>query len=108
MHHSPTPDSEMSNSIKEEVDAINKSLDAGLPPDTPLGPTGKFPEGKLTDKDEGETAFRIGSVEGKVVLEFGEPTAWVGMSPEQAMALAKILYKRAKHIIRHKIVVSGR
>lgn len=107
MHHSPTPDPEMNAMVKETLNAIDENKNE-LPKDTPLGPTGQFPEGKLTDKDEGETAFRIGTVEGKVVLEFGEPTAWVGMSPEQAMGLAKILYKRAKHIIRQKIVISGR
>lgn len=59
----------------------------------PLGPTGRFPEGKLVDHDAGEIQMRVGLKEGKIVMEFGTPTAWVGMTPAQASAMAESLSK---------------
>jgi hypothetical protein len=56
-----------------------------------LGPTGRFPEGKLTPQDEGELKFFVGVKHGKVVIQFGSPVSWVGMPPEKAMELAQLL-----------------
>ena len=100
MHHSTRDDREMDNAMDKFLSSPEGKANGEAPAGTQLGPTGMFPEGKLTKQDEGETAFRIGTVEGKVVLQFGAPTRWVGMSPEQAIALSKILYKRGKKLIR--------
>lgn len=63
----------------------------------PYGATGKFPLGKVSDDDEG--ALKIGVVydelNGIVRLDFGKPTAWIGMPPEQAVDLAKLLMRHA-------------
>lgn len=61
-----------------------------------LGPTGKYPQGKLTPKDEGEIRIAVGSKDGKVVMDFGKPTAWIGMDPEQADAIADSLREHAR------------
>jgi len=60
-----------------------------------LGETGKFPDGKLTDHDEGEIVFAIGVKDNKVVMHFGKSVAWVGMTAEQARQLSNILDLRA-------------
>ena len=62
-------------------------------PPANLGATGRFPDGKLIDADQGEIAFAVGSdpKTGKVVIEFGKPVAWVGMSAQQASELAESL-----------------
>jgi hypothetical protein len=65
-----------------------------------LGATGEFPGGKLAPTDEGEIAFAVGSHEGKVILEFGTPVVWLGMSPKQARELADSLRRRAMQITR--------
>lgn len=57
---------------------------------------GKFPHGKLTPTDEGALAFSVGLESGKVVLHFAEPTAWIGMTPDQAAELANVLLKHAR------------
>jgi len=62
------------------------------------GPTGRFPEGKLTDQDEGEVAFVVGNRDGKVVLEFAGPVHWIGMTGEQAQDLAELLLSKAAKI----------
>ena len=60
-----------------------------------LGPTGRFPGGKLTSNDEGEIALAVGVLKGKVVVNFGTPIASLGMSPAQAEQLAITLIRRA-------------
>lgn len=66
------------------------------------GALGDFPEGKLTPTDEGAVQFAIGDKDGKVVLDFGTPVAWVGMTPQQAADLAATLFKHAKEAARAK------
>lgn len=67
-----------------------------------VGPTGGYPQGKLTKSDEGELlAFAVGHRDGKVVLDFGSPVAWIGMDPAQALALASSL---AAHASKARII----
>jgi len=41
----------------------------------------------------------IESATGKVVIEFGQPTHWVGMLPEQAIQLADTLKEHAENLL---------
>ncbi len=63
-----------------------------------LGATGKFPEGKLTNQDEGELVMAIGITNRKVIINFGTPTAWIGFTKEQAYELANTLRDKANSI----------
>jgi hypothetical protein len=67
----------------------------------PFGATGRFPMGKLTETDEGEIAFGVAAdkASGKVIINFGKPTAWVGMDREQALALAESLRQKADDLL---------
>ena len=65
-----------------------------------LGPTGAFPEGKLTDTDEGELAFAIYHIKGKVVLEFNSQVKWLGMNAGQAIEMGKALIKHGKKLLK--------
>lgn len=58
-------------------------------------PSCNFPEGKLTENDAGEIKIEIGSDQGKVVVNFGKPIAWLGLDPKQARALAESLRKQS-------------
>lgn len=78
MHHSSEP-------LEGEMDDV-------------LGATGEFPEGKLTESDEGEIRFRVGAKDGKVVLDLGAPVAWVGMTVKQARDLGSSLIGHAKRV----------
>lgn len=64
------------------------------------GALGDFPEGKLTKSDEGAVQFAIGHKDGKVVLDFGTPVAWVGMTPQQAADLASSIMAHARQVAR--------
>lgn len=65
-----------------------------------LGRTGDFPHGKLNGSDEGGIRFAIGEDGDNVVINFGTPVAWLGMPPEQAVALAEMLIAKARIVAR--------
>lgn len=54
-----------------------------------------YPDGKLAEHDEGALAFAVGLVANKVVVNFAKPTQSLGMTPDQAIELARLLVKRA-------------
>jgi hypothetical protein len=64
-------------------------------PSDQAGPTGDFPLGKLNETDEGGLQMAISSEGGCVRLDFGKPTAWIAFPPDQALALASLIVKRA-------------
>jgi hypothetical protein len=66
------------------------------------GAIGDFPEGQLNKSDEGAIQFGITAKDGKVILDFGTPVAWVGMSAQQAADLASVLLTRAREAGRQK------
>jgi hypothetical protein len=69
----------------------------------PIGPTGRYPDGKLTPGDGGEIGFTVGAKDGSVVMEWGHSCAWVGFTPDQARVLARTLRiwaKRAENLRR--------
>jgi hypothetical protein len=63
-----------------------------------LGPTGKFPLGKLTPEDEGELRLAVSSFNGAVRIDFGKPIAWFGLPPQQAIVFAQLIVKHARSL----------
>jgi hypothetical protein len=66
-----------------------------------LGPTGRFPQGKLRPEDEGE--LRIGIVvdvaNRQVAINFGTPVEWLSMNPETAREVASALVLAANRAL---------
>lgn len=87
-------DSEVSEEEKREL--MRKLLD----PTSFAGATGEHPQGKIDGHDEGEFQFRIGSKDGKVILDFGSPVQWLGMPAQQASDLASKLLRQARRTAR--------
>src|SRR2546428_1856537 len=63
---------------------------------TPLGETGRFIHGALTPDDEAELRYAVTASGGKVILAFGTPVEWIGMTPRMAHQLADALNKWAR------------
>lgn len=61
-----------------------------------IGATGTYPEGRFGEGDTGGIQFAIGSRQGRVVLDFGTPTYWVSMCPEQAREIACMILEAAE------------
>ena len=65
---------------------------------TPFGATGRFPRGKLNETDEGELQLSITVDQGTVIVAFGTPVTWIGLTPQNARDFAQVLLKRADEI----------
>lgn len=63
-----------------------------------IGPTGKYPDGKISPSDEGELKIAIShSAQKQVVLiRFGIPVDWIGVRAPEARHLAQLLLSRAE------------
>ena len=57
-------------------------------PFVPFGATGQFPRGKLHKADEGELRYGVTVERGTVIVMFGAPVVWVGLSPQKARDFA--------------------
>ena len=86
MHHEERASSETRNTLAETL--LNERL----------GPTGRFPGGKLTDNDGGEIQFAVTVMKGKIVVNFGIPIETLGMSPKQARGFAQSVLRCANNI----------
>lgn len=62
-----------------------------------FGATGRYPLGKIHRSDEGELQFGVTLHEGKVILNFGKPVAWMAMEPTGARELGELLIKHAEN-----------
>lgn len=63
-----------------------------------LGPTGKYPEGKLNDNDDGELRIAIGTESDKVKILFETDVSWFAMNPDEAIQLGEAIIKQALKI----------
>jgi len=60
-----------------------------------LGPTGKFPMGRISEEDEGEIKIGVTIQKSTVILGFGKQISWVGFTHSQARELAASLIEHA-------------
>jgi len=75
-HHSSEPNRAMSEAMKQIF--------------------GEYPDGKLNAQDAGAVALTLGVEEGRVVIRFPKPVAWIGFTGDQAMEIAQLLIKHAR------------
>lgn len=91
-HHGPSPFD------KDEGRRFEQMKRAMMDTSSFRGAVGAFPQGQLTKQDEGLIQFAIGEKDGKVVLDFGAPVAWIGMTPQEAADIATALFRRAREV----------
>jgi hypothetical protein len=62
-----------------------------------LGATGNFPMGKFNEEDEGEIKIAIAAdhQKNKILLNFGKPISWLGLTPDQAIDISNSLRDKA-------------
>jgi hypothetical protein len=90
MHHS--------NEENLAGDELHEITDPPEPEDTELGRTGRHPDGKMAEHDEGGITFAVGRKGEKVFLNFGTRVKSLGMTPEQAKALGGELLNYARDV----------
>ncbi len=66
-----------------------------------------MPKETIQDQGQSDVQFVIGEREGFVVLDFGKPTQWIALAPEDAIDLATKLAGVAKQLkVRHEATAS--
>ena len=104
-HHSGQPfDEEMDNLRKLNLQNLSEVSPDLLSRLHNLGSTGNFPDGKLTENDEGEIAIGITEKDGRVIIAFGKPIEWIGFTAEEVKDLGKLLIQKANTIIAERFV----
>lgn len=75
-HHSGRPNPELSEAMRQLL--------------------GEYPNGRMNADDAGAVAMQVGVEEGRVVVRFPKPVAWIGMTGDEAMDIAQALMKHAR------------
>lgn len=65
-----------------------------------IGPTGKFPQGKINENDQGELAFAVTHDREKnlVIINFCKDVSWLGLDPNTCEGFIQILQKHLKEL----------
>lgn len=98
-HHGPNPFDETPDDPAVKM-ARNRLLRDLLDTTGFRGALGSFPDGQLSKGDEGAIQFAVGEKDGKVVIDFGTPVHWIGLTPQQACDIASAILKRARYVAR--------
>lgn len=61
-----------------------------------LGPTGRYPQGKLFANDDGELRVGIAKHQGKIIVNFGVSITFLAMTRQEALAFAEALTRQAQ------------
>ena len=96
-HASESEPGPLSEHLRKAMEDKN-SLLSKLVKAEKLGATGKFPEGKLSENDEGEIRLAVTIYKNEVVLSFGKAVEWVGFTPELAHRIADTIHRKADEI----------
>ncbi len=99
-NHGSGPFDDDHEATKDVKMARNKLMRSLLDTTGFRGALGEFPQGQLTKSDEGSIQFAVGEKDGKVVIDFGTPVHWLGMSPQQAAEFASFILRRAREVAR--------
>jgi hypothetical protein len=93
-----TPSSEPECYKTPDYDQINKMAHEFA--EKQLGATGEFPEGKITEDDEGALLIGVGNdVESKtVIVNFGKAVAWLGLDKASALQIADSIRDHAMEL----------
>lgn len=72
--------------------------------DFKLGPTGKYPQGKADESDDGEIRMALAADPGAGIVRiiFNTPTAWLGLPSLEARGLARLLIEKADELDRRQ------
>lgn len=67
-----------------------------------------YSEGRVGATDEGDLAIAVAAdpAKGIVIIDFGKNLSWLGMGPEQAVHLAKMLIEKARAVSKEPLTVS--
>ena len=68
----------------------------------------EYPHGRLGGDDEGALAFAVKAdhENGTVVINFGKPVVWIGLTPKDIAGLVKLLVEKAREVAKEPFTVT--
>ncbi len=90
MSHHAESDSEFPEAGRMFFDKLAREQGAGA--------TGMFPRRHLHRTDQGELRMAVTVEKNSVILAFGKPIAWIGMSRVEAIEFADLIKRRATEL----------
>jgi hypothetical protein len=89
----PFNDIDQFKKLKELTELIEKFNSSSL------GATGKFPDGKLNDNDDGEIRFSLTVQDGKLIIfDFGKNIKWIGFTKKEAIQIRDLLNEKIEEL----------
>jgi len=58
----------------------------------------RYPQGKISDDDLGETTVAVTIRKNRVIIAFSKPMDWIGMDKATALAIARKIIERAEEL----------
>ena len=89
------PNTTEGEELKTAIRSTHAMLQDSLLLLTAPGPTGDYPEGKMSEQDEGGLMMVAGNKDGQVFLCFGTPVSWISFGAEQAKEIAANIANQA-------------
>jgi hypothetical protein len=67
-----------------------------------------YPHGRIAPDDDGASMMEIGIDEKHevIIMQFEEPTVWIGLEPKVAINIAESLIKKARSISKEPLVLN--
>lgn len=64
------------------------------------GDDNQYPDGKMSEDDEGAISVALGIKDGKVMIIYPKPVAWIAYPPEEAIAFGAAIIAKAQEVIK--------
>lgn len=94
-HESNEAERTINSELLKELDVKTRMIEEMMGQAKP-----RFPQGKITEDDQGEITFAVAADRNKgvVILRFGKPVDWLGLDAEHARHLGNILIEKANQL----------
>ncbi len=95
-HHGNRPDPKEAENMKRLLDQLEGRAKRA------------YPNGRLNANDDGALAFAIAADKerGLVIIDFGKPTEWIGLAPNDVSVLVEKLVEKAREVAKEPFSIS--
>lgn len=62
------------------------------------GDMNKYPDGKIKEDDEGSLEIKLFIKDGRLIIDFGKETAWIGFDKKSLLSLIELLKVKSESL----------
>lgn len=66
-----------------------------------------YSQGRIRPDDDGDLAYAVAADEkhGTVIIDFGKAIAWIGLKPQEAANLCRLIMQKARQVSKEPLVL---